>query len=752
MSDPLLDSLPSAAATADASGATLDTNGLWRAAFGSSVALEDPLAGRLLSSAIAELLAGRSQHAPPIVHATKGRWYQTRVSCVVGSADRALVIHDDVTAIRSSHQQSREALTATSGAMGPDLLRAVSRQFARLTGARYAWVGVLDLDQPHLIDCTAFWDDELQIFKPDFSCKLAGTPCELVIGKSLTLLPSGLPARFPNAAELHALKLEGYLGIPLTSLDGEPMGLVCAAHTSQLQAPVDPQLLHGLATRAGAEIARARAEAALHESQERLKLALVGTDDGVFDWDIPSGRVRSNARLTGMLGYMPAEVPDMAAWTALSHPEDRARVKAVIEAHFRGETPLYRAELRLRAKDGSWRWILDRGKVVERDEQGRAVRMTGLHTDIEDRKRLESQVQISARMASVGTLAATLAHELNTPLSYLSTGLTALAAALDPQSREEALQMAREGTQRIRQVVSDVKTFSHVDPSATRSSVDITAVIERSARLARHLIETRGRLELALAPRLPRAFASDAQLSHVFLNLLINAAQSLSDDGKSHLVRVTAQPDERGWIVVEVHDTGHGIPAELGTRVFEPFFTTRAASEGTGLGLALCQTVVRALGGEISFTSRPGSTTFVVTLPPAPEAVKVPAVISAPERTAEVRRRVLVIDDHTAMGTSLQLMLRGEHEVDAVTSAAAALERMEAVLYDVILCDVMMPGVTGMDLYRKVLEFNPRLAERFVFMTGGATSSAVQRFLDSSRRRVLEKPFGFETLRAVLRA
>ena len=104
------------------------------------------------------------------------------------------------------------------------------------------------------------------------------------------------------------------------------------------------------------------------------------------------------------------------------------------------------------------------------------------------------------------------------------------------------------------------------------------------------------------------------------------------------------------------------------------------------------------------------------------------------------------------MGTSLQLMLRGEHDVDAVTSAAAALEKMEAVLYDVILCDVMMPGVTGMDLYRRVLEFNPRLAERFVFMTGGATTSAVQRFLDSSRRRVLEKPFAPETLRAVLRA
>ncbi|MBS1149451.1 MAG: protein of unknown function, putative Sensor histidine kinase, partial [Myxococcaceae bacterium] len=550
MSDPLLDSFPCAAAVVDARGRALETNEPWRQAFGATAALEDPLAHRLLEATIKEVFAGHVVRATPIIHASRDRWFQTRVTRLVAREDGVVVSHEDVTAFKNSQHQARDLLEATSGALGPALLRAVTRQLARLTSARYAWVGILDRDQPELVRCTAFWDDEKKVFNSDFACPLAGTPCETVIGKTMTVISSGVRARFPRDAEFVTLQIEGYLGMPLNSLDGEPMGLLCAAHTARLDTAIDPQLLNGLATRAGAEISRSRAEHALRESQERLKLALVGTDDGVFDWDLPSGKVRGDARLTGMLGYLPGELPDLAAWDAITHPEDRAEVAKALIAHIKGQTPLYRAELRVRTKDGSWRWILDRGKVVEHDENGRAVRMTGLHTDIEERKRLETQVQISGRMASVGTLAATLAHEMNTPLSYLATGLTALTAATDAVGREEALTMACEGAQRIRQVVSDVKTFSHVDPWAARTHVDLPEVVERAVRMARHLIEPRGRLEVSLPRTLPRTLAHHAQLSHVFLNLLVNAAQSLPSDGGTHLVRVSGRTDARGWVVI----------------------------------------------------------------------------------------------------------------------------------------------------------------------------------------------------------
>ncbi len=750
MADLLLDALPGPAAIFDAGATPASTNALWRETFGAGLTLEDPLAQRLLEQVLREVLAGHAPRGAPIVHGWKGRWFQIRVS---RAGTGALVTHEDVTAFKGGANPARALLEATSGTQGPALLRAVTHELARLTGARYAFVAILDPDRPRQLHCTALWDEVDRVYQPDFECQLAGTPCEEVIGKHIAVFASGVRQRFPQAAEIAQLKIEGYLGVPLNSLEGEPMGLLAVGHTSPLDTVIDPQLLAGLATRAGAELARSRAETALRESQDRLKLALIGTDDGVFDWDIPSGKVRGDARLTAMLGYAPDDLPNMASWDAITHPQDREVVRAALVAHFKQETTLYRAELRVKAKDGAWRWILDRGKVVERDAAGRAVRMTGLHTDIEDRKRLETQVQISGRMASVGTLAATLAHELNTPLSYLATGLTALEVVKDPQDRSDALEMAREGAQRIRQVVSDVKTLSHVDPTAARAAIDVGDVIERSVRMARHLIETRGKVFISLAPKLPRTLAYDGQLSHVFLNLLVNAGQALTPDQPGNTVRISASADARGWVVIEVHDNGHGIPESVGTRVFEPFFTTRPAGEGTGLGLALCQNVVRGLGGEISFVSKPGDTTFRVALPPAAETAPPPsAPRPQPAPKAEQPRKVLVIDDHPAMGTSLQLMLRGEHDVDAVTSAAAALEKMEAVLYDVILCDVMMPGVTGMDLYRRVLEFNPRLAERFVFMTGGATTSAVQRFLDSSRRRVLEKPFAPETLRAVLRA
>ncbi len=752
MSDPLLDSFPCAAALVDAHRRVLATNLLWQQTFPPQLVLAEQPAQQLLEDVLTEVFAGQLAQPAAIIHAWGERWFQTRVTRAVDHSRSVVVSHEDVTSFKNSQHQARDLLTATSGAIGPALLRAVTAQLARLTGARYAWVGVLDDTQPHLLHCTAVWDSQKKVFTPDFVCPLAGSPSEQVISKSLTVIASDVRAHYPKNVELATLQIEGFLGMPLSSPDGEPMGLIAAAHTAQLDTAIDALLLNGLAARVGAELARSRTERALRESQERLELALVGTDDGVFDWNIPSGKVQGDPRLTGMLGYTPAELPDVAAWMAIAHPDDRVGVKQAINSHFKGQTPFFRYELRLRAKDGSWRWVAERGKVVEHDDQGRAVRMTGLHTDVEARKQLETQVQISGRMASVGTLAATLAHEMNTPLSYLATGLSALSAATDSHAREEALTMAREGAHRIRQVVNDVKTFSHVDPHAPRTIVDITAVIERAARLVRHLIEPRGQLEVSLPTMLPDAFAHDAQLSHVFLNLLVNAAQALPNDGKKHLVRVVARTDERGWVIVEICDTGHGIAPDIGSHIFEPFFTTRPAGEGTGLGLAICRGVVRALGGEITFTSVPGDTRFRVALPPATVAVAAAATPAlGPPEPPQQSRRVLVIDDHAAMGTSLQLMLRGEHEVDAVTSAAAALERMEAVLYDVILCDVVMPGVTGMDLYRRVLEFNPRLAERFVFMTGGATSAAVQRFLDSSRRRVLEKPFASETLRAVLR-
>lgn len=176
MSDPLLDSFPCAAAVVDEHCRAIETNEAWRQTFGEGVALEDPLAQRLLEHTVREVFAGHIVRPTPIIHAWKELWFQTRVTRVVARAHGVVVSHEDVTAFRSTQHQARELLEATSGASGPALLRAVTRQLSRLVNARYAWIGLLDLEQPGILNCTAFWDDETKAFLPDFACRLAGTP------------------------------------------------------------------------------------------------------------------------------------------------------------------------------------------------------------------------------------------------------------------------------------------------------------------------------------------------------------------------------------------------------------------------------------------------------------------------------------------------------------------------------------------------------------------------------------------------
>jgi CheY-like chemotaxis protein/two-component sensor histidine kinase len=359
-------------------------------------------------------------------------------------------------------------------------------------------------------------------------------------------------------------------------------------------------------------------------------------------------------------------------------------------------------------------------------------------------KRLEAQVQINERMASVGTLAASLAHEMNTPLQYLKAGLDALGGKTP---NEGALRMALEGAERIREVVRDVKAFSHVDPDARRTRVDVVDVLHRAVRLARLEVEQRATLEVEVG-QLPPVEANDAQLAHVFLNLLINAGQAIAPGSRGH-VRVSGRTTPAGAALIEVHDDGSGIAPDAAPFVFEPFFTTKPAGQGTGLGLAVCHGVVLALGGTLTFESAPGRTVFRVELP-ASTSLTPPAGVPS-VRTGPARRSVLVVDDHPAMCTSLQLMLHEVHEVEAVTSALEALTLMEARLFDVVLCDLMMPGLSGMELYEQVRAKNPEQASRFVFMTGGAATRSAARFLEQTHARVLEKPFAPEQLYAALR-
>jgi PAS domain S-box-containing protein len=386
--------------------------------------------------------------------------------------------------------------------------------------------------------------------------------------------------------------------------------------------------------------------------------------------------------------------------------------------------------------------------------------LVGVIRDVTDRKRLESQLLVAERMASVGTLAAGVAHEINNPLAYVISNLSFLREqlarpALSPEQLVELREVvaeAEEGAGRVRSIVRDLRTFARAEAEEERPGpVDVARVVDGALRLVRNELSHRARLVCALEP-VPRVLGHEVRLGQVIVNLLVNALQALPDRAvEENLVRISLRAGRAGRVELEVFDNGHGMPPEVQRRIFDPFFTTRDVGEGTGLGLSICLTLVQAMGGRIEVTSAPEwGSSFRVVLPAlgveaAPTSERPQA--RAPHPRGGPRRRLLLIDDEPAVGSSVSRLVRDVYEVRAVQDAREALRLLSTgERFDAILCDLMMPGMSGMDFVMELERLAPELALRTGLMTGGAFTSQAREFLDRHARELLEKPFERERL------
>jgi CheY-like chemotaxis protein len=250
-----------------------------------------------------------------------------------------------------------------------------------------------------------------------------------------------------------------------------------------------------------------------------------------------------------------------------------------------------------------------------------------------------------------------------------------------------------------------------------------------------------------------QVLANDARLGQVFLNLLVNAAQAIPEghaaENEIRIVTRMIGPQ----VAIEVHDTGAGMPAAVLQKLFTPFFTTKPVGVGTGIGLSICHRIISGLGGEIQVESQVGKgTLFRVLLPAAPPTTR-PAVSEvSPTPSASPRRgKILVVDDEQMILKAIRLTLAREHDVTGVVSGAIALEKIAGgERFDVILCDLMMPQMNGMELHARLLTLAPDQAQRIVFMSGGPFTTGAAAFLDDASKVVLEKPFDAARLRGVV--
>ncbi len=396
---------------------------------------------------------------------------------------------------------------------------------------------------------------------------------------------------------------------------------------------------------------RKEAEAALRESQERFALAVQGTNDGIWDWNVITNEVYFSPRWKSMLGYEEHEIGNtFAEWERLLHPEDLARAWGAIEAYFSGQSPAYELEHRLRHKDGSYRWILARGFAL-RDAEGKPLRMAGSHLDLTGRKQAEGQLRAAyaelersqetlketirqlrasheellqtqcqliqaAKMECIGTLAAGVAHEVKNPLQTILIGLDYVGGCLrEPgENVATALTDMRDAVRRADAIVKELLQLSR-DTAFELHEGDLNEIVERCLRLLNsELLGTGANVVCRLESGLPLVRMDARKMEQVFLNLCINALQAMSQHGSLlittrsgrlqedlHVNGAVAEqfrPGER-IVVAEVQDNGPGIAQEHLARIFDPFFTTKSAGQGTGLGLSVVKKIIQMHGGAI---------------------------------------------------------------------------------------------------------------------------------------------------------
>ena len=374
--------------------------------------------------------------------------------------------------------------------------------------------------------------------------------------------------------------------------------------------------------------------------------------------------------------------------------------------------------------------------------------------DISARKELMARAMEMDRMIAVGTLAAGVGHEINTPLAYVIANLDFALQQVPRDARlaelDQALKDAREGAERVREIVRDLRTFSS-SQGTDEVTFELEPVLISSIQMAFNEIRHRARLQRDFQA-VPMIAGNPSRLGQVFLNLLVNAAQAIPvGSADQHTITVRASSDG-AEVRVDIVDTGIGIDRDQLAQVFDPFFTTKPVGVGTGLGLFICTRIVREHGGRIEVQSEPGAGSIFSVILPAQRVAQHPTTPPENPLPALHRRvRVLVVDDSPLMARGLTRALKPEHDVSTFTSAREALKHLsENDNFDAVLCDLMMPEMTGVDFHRELEQSKPEIAGRVLFFTGGAFTPSTHAFVRRMGERCLEKPLDLAEVRRKL--
>ncbi|RLJ62859.1 PAS domain S-box protein [Sulfurisoma sediminicola] len=485
---------------------------------------------------------------------------------------------------------------------------------------------------------------------------------------------------------------------------------------------------------------RKQAEDALLASEERLTLALEATHTGLWEWNIGHGRVFYSDQWWRLQGYPTSTVAARPSWSSMIHPDDLEGVLDRINGHLDGITDRYISEHRKRDASGTWNWVIDSGRVVERDGHGNPLRMIGTLQIINDRKaaevreaELHRQLLQSSKMEAIGHLTAGIAHDFNNILGAVMgyAELTkALVSADTPKAPkfERYLEEVLAGSRRARDLIAQMLIFSRLTPDDGKEApppVLLQPVIKEVVQLVRSSIPTT--IELGYQTEEPtlQAAVHPVQLHQILMNLCINARDAIHDYGS---IRVTLRRHPAGascvsckqapvgeMVEIMVADTGHGIPVQHLGKIFDPFFTTKDVGKGSGMGLSVVHGLVHGLGGHIVLETREGvGTTIGILLPLASQPTE-QLDRNAANATVQLPLsgcRIMVVDDEQSVASMLQelLILKGASVVtfdNGQEALAAFIAYPDSI--DLVVTDETMPGLRGFEMARQMLAQRPQL-------------------------------------------
>ncbi len=472
---------------------------------------------------------------------------------------------------------------------------------------------------------------------------------------------------------------------------------------------------------------------ALRESEQRFRQVVENLEDVFWMRDGDSHRIMyvspSYERLWGRSRESLYAQP--RSWLESVHPDDRKRVMAQA-ANLGSES--HQAVYRIVQPGGAIRWVRD-GAFPIKDEQGRVSRVVGIAADITDQRRLEEQLLRTQRMEAIGALSSGIAHDLNNILAPMLLSSALLKEQLASPQQQSLVAIIERGAERGANMLRQLLIYSR-GTEIQRTALPVERLLKEMAAIVRETFPRDIALAVEPESNIPPVLADATQLHQVLLNLCVNARDAMPQGGtltlraRSLLVdaaRVRPHPDAAPgtYVVLEVEDTGVGIPREIADRIFEPFFTTKGPTKGTGLGLSTVQGIVRSHGGFVTVSSESGQgSRFQVYLPAARALEPTPARASNPPFQRGGGELVLVVDDEPPILVATSTLL--QHHGYSVLTAANGSEALALLVEHrsrvrAILTDVMMPVMGGVDFVRAARTIDPRIS---VLVTTGLDNEA----------------------------